>query len=267
VDIAFTSIILVLLFLPGLIFFRAYFANSFSSKYFKSSFSSIIPTIIIPSLILHFLAFQFIKPFVFKYEPNIEYIGLLLTIDKPEILSEIFLNIKLHLKEIATYFLLLYLFSAILGFSIWSIIRKLKLDRKIPPLRFPNKWYYIFTGELLEFSDNWKYKNSKNFFRKKKTSDSKVENVSISIRYVEVLVQIGNYSIIYSGILEDYGLSKSEAGVEFIKLSNVTKSILSLKSKVINKSIIIPGDFLIIPFIEIKNLNITYYSLNAFDTP
>jgi hypothetical protein len=218
-NIAISSVIMVMIILPGLLFFRGYYSNEFSSKYFKASISKLIPSILIPAFLFHTLLFLLTKfPFV-KCTPNIEYVGILLTSKDTSELKIVFNNISQFGTSVFYYFSLIYLLASVTGYFSWFTIRKTKLDRKIPVLRYPNRWYYILTGEIFDFpqkdKNNDKFKNSKD----------------IKIRYVDVLVQIGDNSIIYSGILHNFILSKENTGVECIKLRNVKRKELSINGR------------------------------------
>jgi hypothetical protein len=247
---AFSTIVMLLLVLPGLLFFRGYFSNEFSSNFFKTDFVQLVPIIIIPSLILHLIFLAFLTLPVFKFYPNIEYVGILVTANDTKVLKEIFANISANIFRISFYFISLYAFSVLTGFFSWLIIRKTTLDRKLPVFRYPNRWYYILTGEIFDFS------------KKDKTNNRFENSKNISIRYVDVLVQVGTYSLIYSGILHSFMLSKYNTGVDYIKLRSVKRKKISVEGQQKFKKI--PGEYLLLPFNEIKNINITYYDLKGY---
>jgi hypothetical protein len=103
---AFSTIVMLLLVLPGLLFFRGYFSNEFSSNFFKTDFVQLVPIIIIPSLILHLIFLAFLTLPVFKFYPNIEYVGILVTANDTKVLKEIFANISANIFRISFYFIL-----------------------------------------------------------------------------------------------------------------------------------------------------------------
>lgn len=250
-NIAFSTILIVLIILPGLLFLKGYHSNDFSSKYFKTEITKLIPSVLIPALFLHLFFLLILELPIFGYYPNIQYIGILLTSDNTKELNEVFKNISTNFYKISFYFIVLYFFSLSIGYLSWLVIRKTKFDRRLPIFRFPNRWYYILTGEIFDFpkkdKKNNKFESSKN----------------ITIRYVDVLVQVGSYSLIYSGILHNFMLSVEGNGVDCIKLRNVKRKKISLdgQSSDFKK---IPGEYLLLPFSEVKNINITYYNLTDY---
>jgi len=155
------------------------------------------------------------------------------------------------INNIIAYNLYLWISSAVLGYSIKRIVRELKLDRKWKLLRFQNEWHYLITGEILDFP--------------------KIlgEASDIDIVSVDAMVETNNGTIIYSGIIQDYLLSK-QGGLELIYLTEVTRRYL--KSDNLNNAdtkgnsmqdgyYYIPGDFVVLPYKDIKNINISYYSI------
>ena len=199
----------------------------------------------------HGLFLIILKLPIFHYYPKIEYLGVLITTNNPHELNFIFSNIENNIFRILFYLISLYLFSSFAGFLSWLTIRNSTLDRKLPVFRYPNQWYYILTGEIFDFSKkdkrNNKFETSKN----------------ISIRYIDALVQIGNHTFIYSGILHNFMLSKQNTGVDFIKLRNVKRKNVSIDGEE-QPFKNIPGEYLLLPFSEIKNINITYYDLKSY---
>jgi len=140
------------------------------------------------------------------------------------------------------------------GFLSKWVVRKLKLDRKIKLFRFQNEWHYIFSGEILDFP---------------KVSG---EADDIDCSYVDALVRTDEGTVIYSGLLTDYILTK-EGGIDRIYLSSVKRRFL--KDDILNgpesqteqkpedpddkRYYYLPGQFFIIPYNMVINLHITYY--------
>ena len=101
-SIAFSTIVILLLILPGFLYFRGYYSIDFSSKFFKTDFVKLIPLIIIPSIVLHLIFLIILKSSVFNYYPDIEYVGILMTSNDTKELKNIFSNISDNFFRIST---------------------------------------------------------------------------------------------------------------------------------------------------------------------
>ena len=87
---------------------------------------------------------------------------------------------------------------------------------------------------------------------------------------IDALVETADGTILYSGIIQDYLLSK-QGGLELLYLTQVTRRYFKNynlnidqedSTKIRNDDYYyIPGDFVVLPFKEIKNINISYYSI------
>ena len=70
-------------------------------------------------------------------------------------------------------------------------------------------------------------------------------------------------SIIYSGILEDYFLSRSSGGLERLIIKYPFKKAFTTEGSSEFREI--PGDYLSIPYNQVININIQYYELSEDD--
>jgi len=122
------------------------------------------------------------------------------------------------------------------------LVRNLGWDRSSRFFRFKNNWHYLFSGEILEF----------------KESDVSIDT-EINFRTIDVIVQVGNDPVIYTGVLSHYDLSVK--GMERIYLRQVSRRFFSEKQETDKKPFKLPGDLLVVPFNKILNLHITYYQL------
>ena len=135
------------------------------------------------------------------------------------------------------------------GFFAKKIVRYFKLDRKLKLFRFRNTWHYLFSGEIFSFpkADVNLYKN--------KVSD-------IELKYVDCMVKTAEGDVIYEGVLVDYELSK-EHGLEHIVLKDVKRKLFKDALLRDEESDFqgIPGHTFIIPYAQMLNINITYYTM------
>ncbi|MDQ2752793.1 MAG: hypothetical protein M3R72_07200 [Bacteroidota bacterium] len=251
-NISLATLFLLVLLYPGFIFRRFYYTEEFSREYFKQTITDLLVAAILPSALLHIAGyFLFVRH---RYNIDIVTIGTLLsgTSDGARVTAA-FQSIYVHAAGIVSYFIAVSALAAIAGLIAKYIVRKLKLDRKFKLFRFQNEWHYIFSGEILDFP------------RVPGNADD------ISIRYIDALVKSDQGTIIYTGILADYVLSK-DGGIDRIYLTNVKRRYLKddrtnevLENETDERYYYLPGQFFIIPYTQIINLHITYYKIEVTD--
>ncbi|MEQ8686738.1 MAG: hypothetical protein RIE86_15670 [Imperialibacter sp.] len=276
-NIAFSTILIFLLLLPGLAFRRLYYTGEFSKEYFRSTTFEIFALGIIPSIILHVLGYNLlpqITPFsislyfnlieIPKISIDFRTIGLLLSGQGDYAFhKEVFENLGARLNSIALYFITTISAGAFFGVAFRIFIRRLKLDRRFKLLRFQNEWHYILSSEILDFPKvkrNGYYDNN----------GQEVEAV-----WIDALVDTDEGSILYTGIVEDYKLSK-EGGLELLYLVNSYRRYLRDDEKSLsNKDLLeeeaedgefdatdgyyrLPDHYFILKYESILNLNVFY---------
>lgn len=185
------------------------------------------------------------------YHINFEVLGLILLGESEQTsISMIFRNIDSHKVEIFIYFVSASTAGAALGRLAKAVVRRSKWDRKYKLLRFKNEWHYLFSGEVLDFP---------------RVSGSFEE---VDFRYVDALVQTNDGVFIYNGFLEDYILSK-DGGIDRIYLSNVRRRQMEAdkppKKKNDQRYYSLPGKFFVLPYSQVINLHIVYYSIKELD--
>ena len=263
-NIALSTILLFLFLLPGLAFRRFYFTSEFSKEYFKTTPAEVLLMGIIPTITLHWLGLHVVK---YVTPIDIEFFPLEFHIPKSEInirlivsyflnnadkgiSSELIDNITSKLDLIVAYNVSLIFFGALIGFLFKVLVRNFKLDRKVKILRFQNEWHYILTSEILDFP------------RVKKLSPYTKEG-RLSAVYVDALVEASEKdgAILYSGILEDYKLSKN-GGLDLIYLTNAFRRPLSADPAYNEEErhdiYYMPDHYFILKYEQVKNLNIFY---------
>lgn len=241
-NFAFATILLIFISLPGIAIRRSYYTSKFSSSYISTNWVNELIWSFIPAVFIHAFAIILIEQSSSFYF-NIEYIGYLLMGGNEKInINIIFQNIHSNIVNILKYFLLITLISSFLGHLSRILIRRTGLDIIWKTIRFPNKWHYLFTGEYLDIEKGWKY------------------HLKIDFITIDVLVTIGDQNIIYSGLLEDYYLSKTKEGLDQIIIKYPSKKIFSHDGESEYREI--PGNYLIIPYQNIVNLNVQYYNIS-----
>lgn len=148
------------------------------------------------------------------------------------------------LLNILSYQVLLFLYTFIWAKSLKTSVRGFKLDRKLKEFRFQNRWHYILSGEVLDFPEHVEKGRAKDIF----------------LTFIDIAINTGHKTILYSGFLADYHLTKEGVGVDYIHLRNVKRrDIDKIDGKPYDgKEYAIPGDIFLIPFKNVINLNITY---------
>jgi hypothetical protein len=258
-NIALTTISLLIFLLPGFLFRRFYYTGEFSKEYFKENISDLIYAGIIPSFVIHFFGYWlFIH---WKYDIDIKTVGILLSGSSDVAKAEsAFSSLYKYSGQILCYFVGVGILGMLLGYTAKWIVRKNRLDTKINLFRFQNEWFYLFSGEILQFS---------------KIPGKNEEKIDFI--YIDVLVGTHEGTIIYSGLLKEYMLSKS-GGIDRLYLTEVKRRYLKddgagkEDSSAAAKSsderyYTLPGQLFIIPFANIINLHITYYKLEETSSP
>lgn len=154
-----------------------------------------------------------------------------------DIVKRDFLNILLYQGG-------LFLYVFVFAKASKTVVRQLKLDRKFKELRFQNRWHYILSGEVLDFPEN----------------DGKGRAEDIFLTYIDIAINTGHKTILYSGFLADYHLTKEGVGLDYIHLRKVKRRDIDKVSGQCfdGKEYAIPGDVFLIPFSNVINLNISY---------
>lgn len=150
-SLALVTILFFIFLFPGIFFIRFCYSEEFSKQYFKSTYFELLLSTLFPSIILHLLGLFIIEKY-FGYKLDFKTVLILLLdvdslVDKFEAIKIVISSIN----NIIAYNLYLWMSSAVLGYSVKKIVRKLKLDRKRKLLRFQNEWHYLITGEILDF--------------------------------------------------------------------------------------------------------------------
>lgn len=251
-NIALTTLVFLLLLVPGFLFRRLYYSGEFSKEYFKENFFSLIFPTLISSGLIHLLAYTVFTPWLFV--PDSHVLATLLSgTDDSDALGMAVQNALSNYHLVLFYFLIASTIGGIFGWLLKWFVRKYKLDRKFKILRFQNEWHYIFSGEILDFPN----------------IPGDAENIDLV--FVDALVASAEGTLIYRGLLSDYVLAGNN-GIDHIYLKEVKRRYLKDDESMDDdkRYYDMPGDFFVIPFKNIMNLHISYYSINtqrASDTP
>jgi hypothetical protein len=155
-----------------------------------------------------------------------------------------------HLDGLFLYFITLYVASWALGWAIHRNIRDRKLDRKFPLLRFSNRWHYILSGEIVDFPE---FKTS--------AGAQGISGEGVFV-YLDALVEIDKKPYLYTGIVADWWFDNA-GNLEIVALRGVTRTTFEAADKnPPGEPAEIPGDYIYLKYEEIQNANLTYFNKN-----
>ncbi len=246
-NIAFSTLLLFFLLLPGIFYRRFYYSEEFSKQYFRETFFGIFISTFIPSLLFQAIWLLFAKSV--QYEVDLKMVFHLISATAD---AATFQNIEQNLIPILGYNLSMLISASILGRLSKNIVRMQKWDRKYKHFRFQNAWHYILKGEFFDFP-------RANITLEKDTVED------IEFVFVDALVELDDIAIIYDGILVDYELNKT-GGLEHISLKNVQRRFIhinSLQPPIDKDETLYPiqGHIMVLKYSELKNVNFSYYTL------
>ncbi len=267
-NLAFTALFIIFLLLPGIIARKSYLSTKFSAKFFTSSFQDEIYWALIPSLLFHYVGYWISR--WWGYDIQLNKIGILLMgTNDPIKINEIFSSCSLFLNQIIFYNLIIWICAFFTGHYVRILVRRYYIDILFPTLRFSNTWYYWFSGE---YRDILTIDSQSNGLIEKFIMLFRRNYYPIKAKFgfatVDVLVNVGGVNILYSGLLEDYIMDKANGGLDRIIILYPSRRKLEC-DKVENgeddRWYDIPGNNLSIPYKNIQNLNISYYSCDDED--
>lgn len=234
-NIALGTIILFLLFTPGITFRAAFNFGPLTKKYSKTSAIDDFIWALIPGAVIQLGAAYILNTFHW-WGYSIDFVSLGEVLLATEKALETFKVIEDKLGEIILYNCALILSGALLGWGLRALIRITKLDRKWKAVRFNNEWWYILRGEFIDFK---KFK--------------KLGIKSIADCYIDCLVKVDNVYYIYTGYIDTFYLTK-DGGLESIVLTEVERAIFPVKAAY--KFEEIDSHLFVLKYSEIINLNV-----------
>jgi hypothetical protein len=248
VNIAFTTLVILLLALPGYIARSAYLTENFTREVLPTNLTNEIALAILYSLPIHFVAVATITQLHqqgylsanVNFEVVFRFLGGEYGRDGEEF-SGLSSNLYEHMYRIATYFLCVMAAALLTGFLLRKIVWEYKLDVKIPTLfRYRNRWLYLLTArEQLDLDEP-------------------------HITVVDALMELAHETQLYRGMV--VGFISNEAGdLEDLYLGDVFrgKFFESATGETTFEWQEVPGDSFVLKYREIKNLNISFLPASA----
>jgi hypothetical protein len=267
-DIAFASILIILIITPGLLLFSGFFSAPFTKELLPKNPVNDLINSIVPSVFLHVVYLILIEKYS-DYYIDFPLLGnLLFQTEDPKEIKKSFDNISSHLQQIVCYHLCLWIASYLLGHLLRAIIRWFKLDTRWRPFRFNNHWHYLLSGEITWFPN------------------VKLRPLTfVEFIIIDLSVATDAETIIYTGILQEYTLNNN-GDLDTVTLSHtLRRPISAVRKKEANKSMAmpiepttllgphpnleeatedhkdkywIPGNLFVLPYCKVNNINIRY---------
>ena len=240
-SLAFGALLIVLLLLPGIGFRYAYIRSNSIRRSLDFSLLSEAVIMVVVALLLHTLGGTIVQ--LLGPGPDVRILYLLATGGglAPEdyrILADSFV-------PFLTYTLLLSAIGVGTGYALQQLVLHRGYDQRYKGLRVLNDWDRYFTGYVLPAD------------RRKK----------LNFIWVDILVDgSGGNAVLYSGVLENYSLNREQVIDQVFISSAIRRHNLDLSGVLpVGEATAaqppnydLPGEYLVIPFSQVRNLNITY---------
>lgn len=168
------------------------------------------------------------------------------------------------------YFVTIYALAVAFGdgFRRWVIANS--WDARYPILRFTDRWFYLFSGKVLDFAsvDEGNANEDKGGEGIEPSADQPpITTEELSGTWISGVMEIAGKAYLYTGILEGYWYDRAGA-LESIWLSNVFRRDLSqdrdepdAAAVVDDRYYPVDGDYFVMKFSDLKNVNIKYISV------
>ncbi len=255
-NIAFGALVIFFLLFPGIVFRISYLDGPYSRRTVQSSFVDELILSLVPAFIVQFLGYLVVENLpTIPVEVDEKLIYQLVT-GQPTV---DFANIERGLTGFFGYHFLVYIMAFAAGKLIRRIVLRNKLDYKYHFLRIHNEWYYLLTGRFY-------------------TPEAVPENPGVDV-YADLLVETKEGSYLYSGLVKDFFLSKDN-GLDRIYFEQIfrrrlesdltNQPDLTIQDEKVEKWLDsryyeMPGDIFVIPYAQIKNINVRYLYFKAVE--
>ena len=244
-SIALGTIIIFIIVLPGIVFKINYFTTDFAKRDKSKSFANDLIWAIIPSFLFHTIGLTLAYE-IAGFKIDYMAFGHLITgTISPELLNKILNDFHANILPILTYNIWINLSAIFIGNMLRNIVRAFSLDIRWKLFRFNNKWCYLLTGESMQFHENY--------------GDYKIK-YSIDGLVADILVDREDKSLIYTGELLNFYTNR-KGDLETLVLSGTyVKEFDTIAKRTQYKEI--PDTEFIIPYKNVCNLNLRFYSLS-----
>jgi hypothetical protein len=260
---AFPALLVFLLVLPGIILRYSYARGpwGWASPTSLRRVSEELAYGVAFALVLHALWLVLVRELGFK--PDVDSMFLLLIGNFGEgdrYLEHVLTEVSRAYPWVAGYLVSLYGTAAVAGNLGHRAVRRLRLDHHTKTFRFDNYWYYMLTGEVLNFREN-------------ASEGRRVDGV-----YVSAVVDHASGSYLYRGIVSDFTFDR-DGRLDTIVLADAHRRRLvddreeGAPRPGVGPSVPderyyeIRGDFLVLRYAELRTLNLDYFTVTLEESP
>jgi hypothetical protein len=230
-------VVVILAFMPGLIFIRGYFRFPFPRTF--TTTDEIVAAMVF-AVPLQALGIWIVQACT-AYRIDFIDLGTLMEGAKSDLANaDAFKEVSRFLWPIIGYNVALWVFANRLGNVLRQIVIRTEWDLKYSWLRFSSEWYYLLTGR------QWGWKAGKDF----------------DLVFADVMVTFAPQSVIYSGILRSIHFAR-DGGVESLVLNQAEKWSHPDERSAQR----IPGQAFVIKFDQVLNLNFRLIKMVAASAP
>ncbi len=256
-NFAFPALLVFLLVLPGIILRYSYARGpwGWASPTSLRRVSEELAYGVAFALVLHAIWLALVRRLGF--DPDVGAMVLLLVGnfgDGSEQLDRVVTAVAGHYTGIAAYLVSLYAASAVVGNLGHRVVRRLRLDHRTKTFRFDNYWYYMLTGEVLDFREN------------------AGEGRAVDGVYVSAVVDHSSGSYLYRGIVTDFTFDRDGALDTIVLTDAHRRRLVDDREEGEPRALVGPsepderyyeirGDFLVLRSAEVRTLNLDYFAV------
>ncbi|MEP6887477.1 MAG: hypothetical protein ABI945_04055 [Nitrospirales bacterium] len=249
-NIAFTTLVILVLSFPGYVLRGSYYAGKFTSHVLPRNWTEDIARAILISLPLHLTMLS-----VFEW---LQYSGVIHTTlifeavfrvlagEYDDNISTIIANLYANTRYVISYYMSTLIVALGLGYALRKIVWKWKWDVKYPWLfRYKNEWLYTLMGRDVPVPPE--YSEAKIYVRVEALTKIPLQEETARTRLYRGIVE--GFTTEDSGALRDILLTEVERG-KFRKEP--------AKEPEFYWKPVTPGNLMILKYSELQNVNITY---------
>lgn len=255
-NIAFPALLLVILVLPGILFYYSYRKGTWRSPVSLDAIQNELAKGIFFALVIHLVTLLYIESCL---EIGVSYYAIFNIITSYKIDDLTLSSVSNYPYRILLYFLSTNVIAYLAGLGLHKFVRWLKLDLRYDNLRFDNEWYYLFSGEARVFRRDEKNRKINVIW--------KLLEIEIDHVVLTAVVEQGGKNYLYWGILSEFYFN-SVGKLDKLVLNLPQRRLLSNDDETTSGGLnpikdvrfySIVSDYFVLRSENIKNLNIEYH--------
>jgi hypothetical protein len=249
-NLAFPAVLIVVLLLPGFLSRYWYRKGSWEYPIHVESFAEGVFKGVVSAAVLH--ALWIWGAHLLGETIDFYAVLVLLTGSSGQELTQALRTATAHPGKVFVYFFSLYLASPLIGWLCHYVVRRCRLDLKLPFLRYDNDWHYVLTGEFLEFPDQQPRRD-----------------IEVAFVQVSMVTEVGGDPILVTGKLEEFFFDRA-GKLDRLVLSNAYRRQIGKDREAgVEQTALakdqrfyrIQGNYFVVPYAEVKNLNVGFWTL------